>query len=194
MPRRRKGVPPPWWLDPDNLARAEFNMLLMGKPAPPQAVMFTWFVTQHNIEVLKLWRRLSRRDPSDLFKTPASAESSRKPGGSPEELLERAFHELISVAIYAHLLRPAQIVVGGPRDLDDPGDVLGVERVRNVEAWRRKGLDYPKLAHVKGVAGKVLGVTIKLFGGKPLIGMTQALTRIVTGVSLSRDEVRSHLP
>jgi hypothetical protein len=36
-------------------------------------------------------------------------------------------------------------------------------------------------------------VTITLFG-KPLIGVTQALTRMATGVPISRDEVRSLLP
>ena len=168
-------------------------MLLLGKPPPPTAVMFCWFVTAHHVELSRLWRRLARCDPSGMFKTPARVESSWKRSGSPQELLESALLELINAAVYARLLYPARIIVGGPRNLDDPGDIVGVERVRNVEFWRKKGLNYKKLIHVKGVAGKILGVTITLFG-TPLIGVTQALTRMATGVPISRDEVRSLLP
>jgi hypothetical protein len=193
VPRNPKDALPPWWLDPDNLARGSFNMLLLGKPPPAQAVVFCWFVTAHHVELLKLWRRLARCDPSGMFKAPAILESSRKQSGSPVELLESALFELINAAIYSRLLHPAQIMVGGPCNLDDPGDIVGVERVRNVEFWRKKGLRYNKLIHVKGVAGKILGVTITLFG-RPLIGVTQTLTRMATGVPISRDEVRSLLP
>jgi hypothetical protein len=168
-------------------------MLLLGKPPPPQAVVFCWFVTAHHIELLRLWRRLARCDPSGLFKTPARVEGSRKRNGSPQELLESALFELINVAIYSRLLHPAQIMVGGPRNLDAPADIVGVKRIRNVEFWRKKGLSYNKLVHVKGIAGKILGVTITLFG-RPLIGVTQALTRMASGVPISRDEVRSLLP
>jgi hypothetical protein len=192
MPRKRPDASLPWWLDPEDLARASFNMLLLGKPPPPQGVLFCWFVTAHHIELLKLWRRLARCDQSGMFKTAASLEGSRKRSGSSQELLESALFELINAAIYATLLHPARIMVGGP-PLDDAGDIVGVDRIRNVEFWRRKGLSYQNQIHVKGIAGKILGVTITLFG-RPLIGVTQALTRMATGVPISRGEVRSLLP
>ena len=84
---------------------------------------------------------------------------------------------------------PTQIVVGGPHDLNDAGDVVGVERVRHVEAWRRKGVDYARLLHAKGVCGKLIGATNVLFS-KPRVMVACTLTKMVTGVPLSFAEVR----
>ena len=99
--------------------------------------------------------------------------------------------------------QPARIEAGGPRNLSDPLDIVWVERVRGVKGAavglhlgldhrRRNAVERDRFLHAKGVAGKVLGATIDLYG-KPRPKAARWLTQIVTGVDLTVDQVRALL-
>ena len=99
--------------------------------------------------------------------------------------------------------QPTRIEVGGPPNLDHPSDVVGVERVRGVKGAavglhlgpdhrRRNAVERDRFLHAKGVAGKVLGATISLYG-KPRPKAARSLTQIVIGVDLTVDQVKALL-
>ena len=105
-----------------------------------------------------------------------------------------AFAHLIAVAFIASR-SPTRIDVGGPRGLDHPGDVVGIDRLRGVagserDRHRRKGSGGWPLIHAKGVAGKLLGQTMRCYGSpRPMIART--LTNIVTETTLTLAQIEA---
>jgi hypothetical protein len=112
-----------------------------------------------------------------------------------------AIGNLLFVAWWA-ARQPTRIEAGGPRDLDHPGDVVGVGRVRGVETAARgfhhherdrNPVERSQFVLAKGVAGKTLGATV-FFYGRPRKKVTRELTRLATGVDLTIDQVYALIP
>jgi hypothetical protein len=92
---------------------------------------------------------------------------------------------LLQGSIYA-FYHPPHLVRGGPWDLSDPGDFVGVERIRTV-----KGTRSPERIDVKAIAGKILGTAHELYGMPTIDRVVHTLTEAVTGVKISFKEVTS---
>ena len=110
-----------------------------------------------------------------------------------------AFGHLITAALFADS-QPTRIERGGPRDLNDPGDAVGVERIRDADrtktrvkgVGRIRDVDERKI-HAKGVCGKLIGQMIQLYG-QSRFKAARILTELATGVALTEREARDLVP
>lgn len=110
-----------------------------------------------------------------------------------------AFGHLITVALFADS-QPTRIERGGPRDLNDPVDAVGVERIRDADrtkarvkgVGRIREVDARKV-HAKGVCGKLIGQMIQLYG-RLRFKAARILTELATGVALTEREARDLVP
>jgi hypothetical protein len=110
-----------------------------------------------------------------------------------------AFGLLIALAWFA-ANQPTRIERAGPSDLNDPGDVVGVERIRDADntkvrikgAGRIRDVDERKI-HAKGVCAKLIGQMIQLYG-QSRFKAAGVLAELATGVALSQSEARDLVP
>ena len=207
MPPKRPDAPPPWWLEPLAWRLAETMEIEQSDGRPKDADTLARFSLLHHVEIGKFMRLLTARGaPAPL----AVADTLRPPQVGPIEVqiltpLDRlptekrrqinAAAHLIETALFA-ASKPTRIERGGPHDLNDPGDVVGVERVRvrTDKGIRDDREAHAKKVHAKGVAGKILGATIELYGA-PRIKIARTLARLVTGEkTLTVEEVKALCP
>jgi len=210
MPRRRPDAPKTlvWWLDPLAWRLGEAMTDAASRAAADALATFTF---RHSQRLVPLLRQLFARDASGTFVWPAVGYMADKMAATPiegslptpldhlgddERWQVLAAASLILVAMTAATWS-TRIEAGGPRDLSDPSDIVGVDRIRGASVKRRsaKGtprgrVDYRRLVWAKGVLGKLLGATEQLYG-RPRQLVARRLTELVTGVPLSRDEARA---
>jgi hypothetical protein len=96
-------------------------------------------------------------------------------------------HVLVS-AVHA-VKNPSRIEAGGPRDLNDPSDVVGVRYVASKRAAER-GIRYQQMLHLKGAAAKVIGQFEAVFG-RPHYVAAATLIELLTGTRLTPRELRT---
>jgi hypothetical protein len=94
-------------------------------------------------------------------------------------------------AVMAFADRNTRIEVGGPRDLNDPGDVVGVDRIGGKSAFKH-GVDYQWMRHLKGAAGKTIGLFEEIFDG-PHLGATAAIFERLSSIRLTPRELRTFI-
>jgi hypothetical protein len=110
---------------------------------------------------------------------------------------------LVLGGFFAHFERDTRVALDAPRDLSDPGDTVFVERMTSARA-RERGIGLSEFAHAKGVAGKLLGTAATTYWDwpdqhgrrdwtklTPRIGAVRRLTELITGTSLTEDEVKA---
>jgi hypothetical protein len=90
-----------------------------------------------------------------------------------------AIGSLTWMAWFAWAYDDVRIESGAPNDLRDPGNRVGVDRVRDMDDERRRA---------KGVAGKAIGGMIDLYDVTRLTSAL-TLTKAITGVQLSMKEL-----
>lgn len=197
MPRKRAGAPPPWWLEPLAWRLAETMEIAQSDGRPKDANTLALNTLLHHVEIGMLMRRLTARGapaalpiadtlrPPPLLIAGLMTPLDRLPADKRRQI--NAAAHLIETALFA-AGQPTRIERGGPYDLNDPGDVVGVERVRTA-----KGARDEREVHAKGVCGKLIGATIEIYG-TPRIKIARTLARLVTGVTLTVDEVKALCP
>jgi hypothetical protein len=86
---------------------------------------------------------------------------------------------VLFTAYHAHR-HETRLERGGPHDLNHPGDIVGIKRVRIRDESK---------AHALAVAGKTL-VAMKAFYGRPRYRLTQSVVRFFTGEGVLYEQLR----
>jgi hypothetical protein len=175
----REAPPSPWWLNPGAWPPAGARVKLKDRPREA----LRGFVAKHHVALRKLWPTLTAIEPEGIV----GRLMARHRSGV--DLHELALIDLIAtVMVYAR--PPTQIVASPPGGADWMGGLVGVKRMRGVEGWRRRSVDYQKLVRVRGVAAVALGVSRSHYG-EPRIEVARRLVSMATGVLLSYSETRA---
>jgi hypothetical protein len=202
---------PPWWFDP----LVSWLVDIQAELDTRDAVHLRVWTIEHRREIASLAAQLMARDRTSgefLWPVTPLADAYMLPpvAGHPTPLEALPLEERRQVIALGNLLfvawraalEPTRIEAGVPRDLDHPGDVVGVARIRGVKTATegffhherdRKPVERSRFLRAKGVAGKTLGATI-FFYGWPRVKVTRELTRLATGVDLTVDQVRALIP
>jgi hypothetical protein len=207
MPQKRKNAPsapPPWWLAPLEEWMREVVFALTSNGRFDDAGTLRLLMRIRGGAIAKLMRDFTRRDaPAPL----PSADSWRAPFKRPPldrvlpllpalrvERERRAILDDLSVdkrrqiyaaggviwvAFYAHRHK-TRLERGGPRDLNHPGDVVGIERVRIRDVQK---------AHALAVGGKTLAA-MQEFYGKPRLRLTRSVVKVFTGEEVPVEKLR----
>ena len=202
----------PWWFDP---LVSRLSDIETGLGSWEGSQLQTW-ITYHRHEIFGFMSQLVARDRTNgEFQWPVApiADTRRASiAGNPTLADELPLEERRQIFAAADLLfaawfanrQPTRVQAGTARqdigNLDHPGDVVGVEYVRGARgaAYGRyqrehKAVEYRRFIHAKGVAGKILGATITLYG-RPRVKVARELTRLATGVDLTVSQMRALIP